>query len=645
MDAKCPASELLIQFSDGSLSGMEFAKLAEHFENCIACEMRLAELESQPDPLQSELRSVLHSFPLAADASVPDELVTIAKSMVGAESDLPFKDGSTQLSLDPGYRLASKLAKGHCKLGRFEIESELGVGSFGHVFKAFDPQLQRTVALKVQRAGIFASNEEVERFLHEARAVAQLQHPHIISVHDTVRTDEEICYIVSEFVEGMTLEDVILQSDARLEIGNSQQVSTMIGEIARALQYAHEKGVIHRDVKPSNILIDGDGRPHIMDFGLAKRDLAETMTSDGRVLGTPAYMSPEQAQGQSHLVDRRSDIFSLGVILYELLTGERPFQGNRRMLLLQVLEDEPKRPRQLNSKIPKDLETICLKSLSKSPGKRYQTALEMANDLERFEQGEPVRARRMGYAERLWRWCSRYPLATSLLVGVPIGSLVGLYYLFWLSTFFVEQTALESTRMEADMLEKINEHYSEQVVGRLDWKKIEVTHQYLHSEHSLPLPFTFMIDAGKKISEENDGMQVRIYSLYPWRQDGGPKDDFEKRAIRKLTRSAAADSGNRSYHEFGRANGEPVLRYARAQIMKDSCVKCHNENTHSPKKDWNAGELGGVLSITRTLERESETTSSGLRGAFQLVVGLAVLLIGVCLVFLGTSNRKSRLHN
>ena len=121
MDARCPASELLIQFSDGSLSGMEFAKLAEHFENCIACEMRLAELESQPDPLQSELRSVLHSFPLAADASVPDELVTIAKSMVGAESDLPFKDGSTQLSLDPGYRLASKLAKGHCKLGRFEI--------------------------------------------------------------------------------------------------------------------------------------------------------------------------------------------------------------------------------------------------------------------------------------------------------------------------------------------------------------------------------------------------------------------------------------------------------------------------------------------------------------------------------------------
>jgi hypothetical protein len=189
--------------------------------------------------------------------------------------------------------------------------------------------------------------------------------------------------------------------------------------VAEAVQYAHEQGIVHRDLKPSNIMLDGAGQPVVMDFGLAKREAGEiTMTIDGQVLGTPAYMSPEQAMGEAHKVDGRSDIYSLGVILYELLTGELPFRGTKRMLLYQVLHDEPRPPRRLNDAIARDLETICLKAMAKEPGKRYGSARELAEDLRRWLRGEPITARPVGRLERAWRWSKRNPAVASLLAIV-----------------------------------------------------------------------------------------------------------------------------------------------------------------------------------------------------------------------------------
>jgi hypothetical protein len=641
----CPNDDDLRAFALGDLPEPALERLAAHVDRCADCERLLQQFDAHSDGLVTTLKRYATAGSAVESAAVPAQLVELAK---GAG------DGR-QVTLDPGRRLARKLAEGPCRLGRFELQAELGMGSFGCVFRAHDTELDRTVALKVQRAGSFASEEEAERFVREARSVAQLKHPGIVAIYETGRTDEGVGYLVTEFIEGETLE-------RRLERGHvpHRAAAELAAEIADALEYAHQHGVVHRDVKPSNVLLDLGGRPHIMDFGLAKRDVGETMTSDGRVMGTPAYMSPEQARGQSHDVDARSDIYSLGVMLYELLTGERPFQGNRRLLLLQVLEDEPRSPRQLDEKLPRDLATICLKALAKTPGGRYQTAADMAEDLRRFLRGEPIKARPAGYARRLINWCRRYPLAAgvaSLLVAVTLGSLAGFWYLTRLSTYFVEETALASTRMEADMLEKINTYYSEEVVGRLDWAKIKVTHQYETTPQSLPLPFTFMIDAGERITDGQSGMQVRIYSNHPWRKDGGAKDTFETRALLKLARATrdsdgdstgdrSTDAGaadNRSYYEFTRRGTQPVLRYARAQVMKESCVKCHNGHEQSPKKDWREGDLAGVLSITRPLDQDVKRTQIGLRGAFAIMGTVAVLLVGVSLALLvGTRVSRGR---
>src|SRR5438094_1420174 len=298
------------------------------------------------------------------------------------------------------------------ELGDYELLEEVGRGGQGVVFRARQKSLNRTVALKVISLGQWASQAHLKRFRREAEVAASLDHPSIVPIYE-VGERGGACYFSMKFVEGGQLDEVVKREPMPI-----RHAAELIAKLARTVQYAHEHKILHRDIKPGNVLVDAKGEPHLTDFGLARLvETESTVTRTMEVLGTPSYMAPEQASGHNEQLTSATDVYGLGAVFYQLLTGHPPFAGGTTYETVRlVLETEPRQLRLWNPKIDRELSTICLKCLEKDPKRRYSSALALAEDLEHWLKHEPILARRTGLFARSKKWVQRNP-TSALLAG------------------------------------------------------------------------------------------------------------------------------------------------------------------------------------------------------------------------------------
>ncbi len=311
--------------------------------------------------------------------------------------------------------------------GDYELQKEIGRGGQGVVYRARQKSLNRIVALKVIALGPWATEAHVKRFRLEAEAAASLDHPRIVPIYD-VGDRDGFCYFSMKLIEGGQLDQV-----AARESISCERAAELVVKLARTVHYAHQRGVLHRDIKPGNILLDTEGEPHLTDFGLVRLiEKESTITRTVEVLGTPSYMAPEQAAGDTASLTTAADVYGLGAVFYQLLTGSAPFAGGTTYETIKlVMESSPRRPSILNPAIGRDLETICLKCLEKEPGKRYGSARSLAEDLERFLRREPIVSRRVSRSERLWRWSKRKPVIAGLTAALVLTAIVGFVGVLW----------------------------------------------------------------------------------------------------------------------------------------------------------------------------------------------------------------------
>jgi serine/threonine protein kinase/tetratricopeptide (TPR) repeat protein len=357
-------------------------------------------------------------------------LGTFAETSVAGVADAGSVDKLSRgdATAAPDGKKGTRAAELLGELGDYELLEEVGRGGQGVVFRARQKSLNRTVALKVISLGQWASKAHLKRFRLEAEAAARLEHPGIVPIHEVGERDGQ-CYFSMKFVEGGQLDEVVRRAPMSI-----RQAVELIVKVARIVHYAHEHGILHRDIKPGNILLDAKGEPHLTDFGLARLVESESnVTHTLEVLGTPSYMAPEQAVGNNAAVSSHTDVYGLGAVLYQLLTGQPPFAGGTTYETIKLLLDtEPRQPRLLNPKIDRDLSTICLKCLEKDPKRRYSSALALAEDLERWLKHEPIQARRTGIFARGKKWVQRNP-SSALLAASLIALATAAGWIIWKS--------------------------------------------------------------------------------------------------------------------------------------------------------------------------------------------------------------------
>ena len=390
------------------------------------------------------LEDYLRRFPeLAPDLKLQFEVEHIIQSRSEPRGENHLTVVGAGLSRSPSSRIP--------RIPGYEVLGELGRGGMGVVYKARQVRLNRIVALKMILAGNHASPEARVRFLAEAESVAKLHHPHIVQIFAFGDCDGHP-FFEMEYVAGGSLADR-LDGTPR----PPRDAARLVETLARAIDLAHRFGIVHRDLKPANILLTADGVPKIADFGLAKcLDVETGLTPTQLIVGSPSYMAPEQTGQSLAPIGPAADVYSLGAILYEFLTGRPPFQAATVLETLeQVRSDEPISPSRLRPQLPRDLVTICLKCLEKQPVRRYASSIELADDLRRFESGQTLRARALGAHERLWRWCRREPVVSSLAVALLVG-LVGVATQWWRAEYHLKNALYQRGRAETSAHERGN---------------------------------------------------------------------------------------------------------------------------------------------------------------------------------------------
>jgi tetratricopeptide (TPR) repeat protein len=407
------------------LSAAEHDALETHVEACERCQKTLARLSDEGQAFDG--RYLRASRPPAVSESVRDFVRLLKESPPAAGDEATPKDEAGAAAIRFPGPPTSKGPLG--QLDSFHIRKQLGAGKFGIVYQAYDA-LDRLVAIKILKPELAASPRERARLEEEARRAAAVKHDHVVIIHQVGSTRGfSLPYLVMEYIDGESLSDRL----KRQGVLEPRAAARIVQQVARGLAAAHEQGLVHRDIKPSNIMLEkASDRAKITDFGLARviEEGGETSSGSERIVGTPAYMSPEQISTPGRL-DPRTDVYSLGVVLYELLTGERPFRGVPHMLLQQVVHEEPRSPRKLNDRIPRDVETITLSCLANEPGRRYQTAQALADDLQRWLDGKAIQARPVGMAGKVWRWCRRKPALAGLTAALLLALVCGVAGVTW----------------------------------------------------------------------------------------------------------------------------------------------------------------------------------------------------------------------
>jgi serine/threonine protein kinase len=451
----CPQTKEWDQYRLGTLSSLRQDELEKHASSCDGCRKLQSNNDLDRADSESDAQQNDPALTVDFDPSTAELQQTLITDRKGSETDI-----DSEVAGDSHRSQAQWF-------GEYELLGEIARGGMGVVYRARQSKANRIVALKMIIAGQLAREEDIQRFFIETEAAASLEHPNIVPLYDVGEQDGQH-YFSMEFVDGESLATRLREKPMP-----PREAAQLVHSVSEAMAYAHGRGVIHRDLKPANILLDASGNPRITDFGLARREQADSgLTQSGQVIGTPGYMPPEQAAGRMSEVDGRSDVYSIGATLYCTLTARAPFQAASVLETLnQVISQEPVPPGQLNPAVDRDLETICLKCLQKEPQKRYASATDLAEDLRRFLHDEPIRARPVGPAERLRRWCRRN-LRIALLSAALVGSSIVGTAVSTTQWLHAEDRAVAATRLTGE-----KEHALGKAVAALSREQIALVRE------------------------------------------------------------------------------------------------------------------------------------------------------------------------